>query len=76
MSYRYFIHRACPFYPCHDLIEWKSCLFCWCPLYLLDCGGNYTFTRDVKDCSACTIPHTAEGYDYIVKTVSGQVFGK
>jgi Zn-finger protein len=30
----------------------------------------------VKDCSACTIPHTAEGYDYIVKTVMRQVYRK
>jgi Zn-finger protein len=56
--------------------EWKSCLFCWCPLYLLDCGGHFTLKNNVKDCSACTIPHTAEGYDYVVKTVQRQVYGK
>lgn len=76
MNYKYFIHEECPFYPCHDLNEWKSCLFCWCPLYLLDCGGHFALKNNVKDCSACTIPHTAEGYDYVVKTVQRQVYKK
>ena len=76
MNYKYFIHKDCTFYPCHDIEEWKSCLFCWCPLYLLECDGNFSFKNNVKDCSACTLPHTAEGYDHIVKTVSRQVYGK
>ncbi len=76
MHYKYFIHRDCTFFPCHDLTEWRSCLFCWCPLYLLQCNGTFTFRGSVKDCSACTLPHTAEGYDLIVKSVSEQVYGK
>ena len=76
MNYKYFIHQECSFYPCHELNEWKSCLFCWCPLYLLDCGGNFKMRNDVKDCSACVIPHTADGYDFVVKTVQKQVYGK
>ena len=45
-----------------------NCLFCYCPLYTLGdkCGGNFSFTEQgVKDCSACTLPHGKQGYDYI-----------
>ncbi len=76
MNHKYFVHQECPYYPCHDLKDWKSCLFCWCPLFLLDCGGNFSTLNNRKDCSKCTIPHTAEGYDYIVKAVTRQVYGK
>jgi len=32
-----------------------------------ECGGNFTYTDEgVKDCSNCIIPHTEEGYDYIL----------
>lgn len=75
MNYKYFIHQECSFYPCHDLNEWKSCLFCWCPLYLLNCGGDFTIKNKVKDCSACTIPHAAEGYEYVMKTVRREIYG-
>ncbi len=76
MNHKYFVHDECPYYPCHDLKEWKSCLFCWCPLFLLDCDGNFSTINNIKDCSKCTIPHTVEGYDYIVKAVTKQVYGK
>ena len=71
MNYKYFVHRDCSFFPCHDLAEWRSCLFCWCPLYLLDCGGDFTFKNGVKDCSNCTVPHTEEGYDYVLQIING-----
>ncbi len=74
MQYRHFTHRECEFFPCHDLPDWRSCLFCWCPLYLLDCEGDFTTTQGVKDCSACVLPHSAEGYDYILGQVSRQIF--
>ena len=76
MNYKYFIHQDCSFYPCPDRAEWKSCLFCWCPLYLLDCGGDFTLKNNVKDCSACTIPHAAEGYEYVMKTVQREIYEK
>jgi Zn-finger protein len=71
MNYKYFIHQDCSFYPCHNLKDWKSCLFCWCPIYLLDCGGDFVIRDGIKDCSRCIIPHTEEGYDYILKTING-----
>ncbi len=76
MNYKYFVHHDCSFYPCHDLADWKSCLFCWCPLYLLDCGGNFAIKNGTKDCSACAIPHTEEGYDFIVQSVMEMVYKK
>lgn len=72
MSERYFENRSCPYYPCHDA-EAVNCLFCFCPLYLLeDCGGAYVMIpgrdgRAVKDCSRCLLPHRPEGYDYVLR---------
>ena len=74
MNYKFFAHPDCAFYPCHDLDAWKSCLFCWCPLYLLDCGGAFTLRNGIKDCSGCILPHTEEGYDHILEVVSRQVY--
>lgn len=67
--YRFFNHAACEYYPCHDLpAEKLNCLFCFCPLYCLGdtCGGNFSYIGDVKDCSACTLPHRVENYDYLM----------
>lgn len=66
MSYKYFENRSCEYYPCHDL-ENMNCLFCYCPLYLTDCGGNYNILPNgIKDCSSCTIPHLEKNYEYIL----------
>ena len=71
--YKFFNHAACEFYPCHDMpAEDLNCLFCYCPLYCLgpDCGGNFRYMGedgDIKDCSACTVPHRRENYDYIMR---------
>ena len=70
--YKFFSHTACEFYPCHDMPEGElNCLFCFCPLYCLgsECGGNFRYVGergDTKDCSACTVPHRRENYDYIM----------
>jgi len=74
MNYKYFVHQHCCFFPCHTLAQWKSCLFCWCPLYLLDCGGDFVIRRGIKDCSGCTIPHTEGGYDYVLEMVSQMIY--
>lgn len=71
-SYDYFANRECPYFPCHEKAssEQFNCLFCYCPLYALgeDCGGNFRYTENgVKDCSACLIPHSSGGYEYIIK---------
>ena len=74
MNYKFFTHTDCAFYPCHDLDDWRSCLFCWCPLYLLDCEGDYSMTKGLKDCSSCIIPHTEEGYEYILGQVAQKIY--
>ena len=66
-NYRFFTNRECEFYPCHKT-DRINCLFCYCPLYYLDCGGHFKLTEQgLKDCSECLIPHQEGGYDYIVR---------
>lgn len=69
-SYKYFHNKDCEFYPCHDKSTMNefNCLFCFCPLYKdKDCGGKYRLTdRGIKDCSECLVPHSINGYDYII----------
>ncbi len=65
--YKFFTNRDCEFHPCHKT-DRINCLFCYCPLYFLDCGGNFKLTEHgIKDCSECLIPHGENGYDYIVR---------
>ena len=69
-SYRFYQNRACEYFPCHKVSneEEFNCLFCFCPLYALGsgCGGNCSYTKEgIKDCSACLLPHSPKGYDYI-----------
>ena len=66
---KYFKNDSCEYFPCHKVEgEYFSCQFCFCPLYALgeECGGNFVYLPSgVKDCSACTIPHTEGGYERI-----------
>jgi len=69
-NYKFINHKKCEFFPCHKINNEESfnCLFCYCPLYLMEdkCGGNFTYTKGgIKDCSNCLIPHKEENYDYI-----------
>ena len=71
MSCKYFVNTECEYYPCHEAKE-INCLFCFCPLYNMDCGGNFEMIdgengEKIKDCSNCTIPHGDGGYDYVIK---------
>ena len=63
-------NRECEYFPCHetDDIDNFNCLFCYCPLYMLEdeCGGNFVRTsRGVKDCTHCLVPHKPGGYEYV-----------
>ncbi|MBU5437449.1 cysteine-rich small domain-containing protein [Tissierella sp. MSJ-40] len=67
-SYKFYRNTACQYFPCHKTSKEEefNCMFCYCPLYLLeDCGGNNTINHGVKDCTNCLIPHSLKGYDYI-----------
>jgi len=69
MSYKYFRNDGCEYYPCHKTAD-INCLFCFCPLYHLDCGGNFTFTESgKKDCKDCLLPHGADGYEYVIAKI-------
>jgi Zn-finger protein len=71
-NYKFFQHKACEYFPCHNVKDAKlfNCLFCYCPLYFVEnCGGNNSFIKGIKNCTECTIPHLEKGYDYIVKRI-------
>lgn len=67
---RFFQHRACEYFPCHQGVaeEDFNCLFCYCPLYALGrgCGGDCRYEGGVKDCSGCAFPHRRENYDRLL----------
>ncbi|MGL5055601.1 MAG: cysteine-rich small domain-containing protein [Fusobacteriaceae bacterium] len=70
-NYKFFNNNTCEFFPCHETNkpEEFNCLFCYCPVYMLEekCGGNFTYTpHGIKDCSKCMLPHTKDhGYAHI-----------
>ena len=69
-NYKFFSHSNCEYFPCHDTKHPQdfNCIFCYCPLYVLDdkCGGNFTYTKEgYKDCSRCMLPHKRENYEYV-----------
>ncbi len=71
-NYSFYQNKECEYFPCHgDVpVECFSCLFCYCPLYVLGdkCGGRFTYTQSgVKDCSGCSRPHRRENYETVVK---------
>ena len=74
-SHRFFRNEACAYFPCHEKPEAQqfNCLFCYCPLYLLGahCGGQFSYVgENIKDCTACYLPHLPEYYDIIVKKLT------
>lgn len=70
--YKFFQNNKCEYFPCHKVKNTDNfnCLFCFCPLYALGdkCGGNFVYLENgIKDCSNCTIPHSKNGYDYVIE---------
>ena len=70
-NHRFFRNCDCEYFPCHPNPdpEQFNCMFCYCPLYVLDdkCGGQFTYTAEgIKDCSNCLLPHIPEGFDRIL----------
>lgn len=70
-NYSFTQNTKCEYFPCHktDDPDNFNCLFCYCPLYALgkNCGGNYIYHDDIKDCTGCLIPHIRENYGYITE---------
>ena len=68
MGHSFFQNKDCEFFPCHKTAdnEHFNCMFCYCPLYVYECGGQYTkLNNGIKDCSNCLIPHY--NYQYIIE---------
>lgn len=71
---RYFNNTECEYYPCHRIESENTdfnCLFCFCPLYFIECPGNFKIIenngKSIKDCMDCKFPHIPENYDKIIK---------
>ncbi|TDT72434.1 hypothetical protein EV215_0240 [Hypnocyclicus thermotrophus] len=77
-NYKFFQNKNCEYFPCHKDVAQENfnCLFCFCPLYLLDkkCGGNYKYINNIKDCSNCNVPHIKGNYDLILNILKREVF--
>ena len=74
-SYRFFENKECQYYPCHTGLDHLNCMFCYCPLYSMECcPGEYKYIevngRRIKECTDCTFPHKAENYDLIMDFLS------
>jgi len=64
--YSLFQHKECEFFPCKEAKK-LNCLFCFCPLYGMDCEQKFTILENGwKDCSECTRIHEEDGYEYVV----------
>lgn len=71
-NFKHFSNKECEYYPCHDL-ENINCLFCYCPLYLTDCGGNFVMYNGIKDCSHCTLVHDEGSFDFVQKALKANL---
>ena len=76
-SSRFFANKDCQYYPCHKCSIDINCLFCFCPLYNLDCPGNYTITESsrgpIKNCKDCVFPHVPENYDKVMEILKSSM---
>lgn len=75
-NYKFVQNKKCEYFPCHKGVKEEefNCLFCYCPLYMLkdQCGGNFSYTKNVKDCSKCTKTHAPGAFDHVMSKM-GQV---
>ena len=75
-SSKFFANTDCEYYPCHKTDEDLNCLFCYCPLYRLDCPGNPKMIerngKMIKSCTDCIFPHLAENFDKIMQILKEQ----
>lgn len=71
---KYYKNEACEYFPCHKVEgDFFNCMFCCCPLYALGdkCGGAFVYLENgIKDCSACVLPHSEGGYEYIMEKMT------
>ena len=76
-NYKYFKNEKCEYFPCHKLCgDFFNCIFCYCPLYSMGdkCGGNFVYTEEgIKDCSKCSLVHSRQGYDHVIKMLKNKL---
>ena len=67
-DFNHYQNTDCRYFPCHDTVprEDFNCLFCYCPLYFIECDGNYVMENYGKDCSKCTRNHDKDSWKFIV----------
>ena len=69
-SSRFFANKECEYYPCHEMEGDINCMFCYCPLYNMQCPGNYKMKgegeRQIKSCIDCTFPHEPENFEQVI----------
>ena len=48
-NYKYFAHKECEYFPCHEGADPDdfNCLFCYCPLYSYGelCGDHFKYSK-------------------------------
>ena len=75
-SERFFANKDCKYYPCHKCKTEINCLFCFCPLYTIDCPGNYKMIekdgKQIKSCMDCVFPHVGKNYDKVIGILKNQ----
>ncbi len=54
-------NKKCENFPCHN-DDNQNCLFCFCPLYFIDCKGDARYEDGVKICDNCMVPHGEDSY--------------
>lgn len=75
-AHNFFENRECKYFPCHGGMEHINCLFCYCPLYGMDCPGTYRYIvkddKKIKVCTECTYPHIPKNYEKINRLLAGE----
>lgn len=68
-SYKFISNSDCKYWPCHKGVRIFNCKHCYCPLYWIECEGDFEILPNgVKDCSKCKKPHEGErGHKWIVE---------
>ena len=78
MSHRFFQNKDCEYFPCHETPSEGAfnCLFCYCPMYHLECPGDARKVGEIRDCSHCDYPHHAENYTNVLGVISEAILPK
>jgi len=71
-AHKFYQNVDCKYFPCHprEPGEKLNCLFCYCPMYFIQCPGHYRILDDGrKDCMDCSLPHDPGGWEIVQKVM-------